>query len=1361
MTDSIARLRNKWAIPILIFVIALVPRVYVALNDCSLPISDEHTYDKYAWSFAQNAGRVEKGKFIHHPLGSFTYRPPGYPLFLGLIYKALGHSYRAARVIQAVLGASSCSLFYLIGRKLFSKAVGALSALIVAGYSLMVRIPSLLLSETLFIFLLSLFALCALSALEGGGKAMVFLAGAFLGLATITRPVVLPLIPSIFAWFILPGRFRRERLSNAVLLLLSLLLTIGPIVVKNYQIHGELIPISTHDGITFWRGVLKGDADYPSELTSLRDRIGDLPELVQRRLYYRAAIDYLRCHPGEISGILRNKLKLLFVYTSYKIAHKRVIVAEDPCLWYFLLSFGVLGGLLRPGEHLLERALMYAIVCSQVVVLLVYDVNVRHRIPLIPFFALFAAYASVTLFNAISEEVKGREKGERKGRWDWGLCFALLLAGAFYYIHGNVRWLAYDDEGGYLYAAWRITQGEMPYRDFLTPKLPLFLYPGALLLRLSGNSVFALRTASALAVLTAAFLLYLTVEKVFGAKVALLAMAVFMVHCDVFWSARFFRPEAYMLLWSMAGIYLFVRSYPGGQRLGLAVSGLLFALGTLARFFGALPFAGCALFVAYDALRGGEAKRAARKAVWFLAPYTALVGFLLALFALLTPSFFSAVLGHHLRQGSELTRLQVFIKGLKLYRDYFLSHPFLLALTVPAIVLSLRTKDKLSALFSLQLPTALICLFLSRSLAGRHLVHLVPSISALFASSLVSFADRGTKLFPRPLGRWLGAICILCIAALSMWPSLRENRWVASWREDDTALVADYIRTHTDEGDYVLSDYPGLNFYARRRNTFSGAGLSRGAALGGQITGADLVREIEENDVKMVLVNIAQGAHQMVNLRDYERFHRYVQGHFHLAGRLVYDYRLMEVYHRDDLMPSSPKVNFGDKIALTGLAWGDRPLDLIDQSRAMDRKRVEAGGEFELTIRWKALAKMDEDYYLVLTLVDEKGHLWGLGQKQLVDIGAETYWDEKGLERAVRFPTSQWPVGEVVLDRYELPVSPGTPPGRYQVRARIRPLSTWEGLEVLDTSHRSMGLECPLGIVEVSKPAKPPSLAELKIPYPLKEDLGGKVRLLGYDLSAEKLRPGDPLHLSLFWKALCKMRKDYDLLLQIRDDKGRVWAEGRFPLVSEGYPSSQWAKGEVLKGQYDLFVRAEAPACESWLFLNLIDVASGDELLNEDISLSKLRIAGRRREFTLPEAVQHPMRADLGHRVAFLGYDLAEEEVMPGEVLHLTIYWQAQRRMGISYKVFTHLLGADGRVWGQKDNVPVCDTYPTTGWLPGEVVVDEYEILVKPSAPAGKYLIEVGMYNEATGERLPAFDEEGNRLPESRILLDSEVRVKR
>ena len=108
--------------------------------------------------------------------------------------------------------------------------------------------------------------------------------------------------------------------------------------------------------------------------------------------------------------------------------------------------------------------------------------------------------------------------------------------------------------------------------------------------------------------------------------------------------------------------------------------------------------------------------------------------------------------------------------------------------------------------------------------------------------------------------------------------------------------------------------------------------------------------------------------------------------------------------------------------------------------------------------------------------------------------------------------------------------------------------------------------------------------------------------------------------------------------------------------------------------------------------------------------------------------------------------------------MHLTLYWQAQARMETSYAVFVHLLDAQNRTWGQRDNLPMKGAHPTTSWLPGEVVHDEYKIVVDATAPAGKYQIEVGMYDSGTLLRLTANDEQGTPLPSDRILL-SKVRV--
>jgi hypothetical protein len=135
-----------------------------------------------------------------------------------------------------------------------------------------------------------------------------------------------------------------------------------------------------------------------------------------------------------------------------------------------------------------------------------------------------------------------------------------------------------------------------------------------------------------------------------------------------------------------------------------------------------------------------------------------------------------------------------------------------------------------------------------------------------------------------------------------------------------------------------------------------------------------------------------------------------------------------------------------------------------------------------------------------------------------------------------------------------------------------------------------------------------------------------------------------------------------------------------------------------------------------------------------------------------PPPIQYPLKATLGNQVQFLGYDLDTVSIRPGQTLHLTLYWQTLAEMEESYTVFTHMLDKENRMWGQKDSMPVRGTLPTCCWVKDEIIADEYEILVQPDAPPGQYVIEIGMYQLETGQRLEVH---GRAEGGDRILLDT------
>jgi len=124
----------------------------------------------------------------------------------------------------------------------------------------------------------------------------------------------------------------------------------------------------------------------------------------------------------------------------------------------------------------------------------------------------------------------------------------------------------------------------------------------------------------------------------------------------------------------------------------------------------------------------------------------------------------------------------------------------------------------------------------------------------------------------------------------------------------------------------------------------------------------------------------------------------------------------------------------------------------------------------------------------------------------------------------------------------------------------------------------------------------------------------------------------------------------------------------------------------------------------------------------------------------------------LGEAITFLGYDLAPESLRPGETLSLRLVWRAESRPGNDAKVFVHLVGADGLIYGQDDSVPAQWQRPTLGWETGEIILDEHAVTVSPQAPAGDYTLYIGMYETASFARLP-LTVAGQRQPDDRLQL--------
>ena len=124
--------------------------------------------------------------------------------------------------------------------------------------------------------------------------------------------------------------------------------------------------------------------------------------------------------------------------------------------------------------------------------------------------------------------------------------------------------------------------------------------------------------------------------------------------------------------------------------------------------------------------------------------------------------------------------------------------------------------------------------------------------------------------------------------------------------------------------------------------------------------------------------------------------------------------------------------------------------------------------------------------------------------------------------------------------------------------------------------------------------------------------------------------------------------------------------------------------------------------------------------------------------------IGHHLHVNFDNHIWLQGYDIAyQKPLQPGDVIHLKLYWQAQKPIDESYKVFNQSYFGDGKMIAQQDGYPGCENNETWRWDPGEIIEDTYDLHVNADAPDGLYPLYSGLYLEQNFERLPIVDANG------------------
>ena len=419
------RNRDPFALAVVAILIgAFVVRVAFVLMYRHIPLmNDPGDYNRLG-ILASHGHWFGRSKFA--PGGGPTaVRTPVYPAFLALVYWIFGPHPLLPRLAQAGLGVVTVGLFGVVARQLFDRRASIAAMVIAAVDPALLMTGGTLLTESFFIPLELGTIACALAYRANNDRRFAYLAGALAGLATMTRPIGIILVP-VTALLILrrPKEARSWFLPAAIVGIAAVV--IAPWMVRNQLAFHKFVPLATIDGVNLagtFNDTTRNDPRFPGAWRPVPDKppysavIHDksLDEAAYSDGLRRVAVQYARDHPSYVVAVFaRNTLRLgdLGELKLSKIAARAIGYGGHAAeaarfAWYVIFALAIVGAFTAsvrraPLALWLAPLLFWATTIP-------FSADMRYRMPIEPFAILVAgAGAAAILVRLRPDGVRAR-----------------------------------------------------------------------------------------------------------------------------------------------------------------------------------------------------------------------------------------------------------------------------------------------------------------------------------------------------------------------------------------------------------------------------------------------------------------------------------------------------------------------------------------------------------------------------------------------------------------------------------------------------------------------------------------------------------------------------------------------------------------------------------------------------------------------------------------------------------------------------------------------------------------------------------------------------------------------------------------
>ncbi len=295
-----------------------------------------------------------------------------------------------------------------------------------------------------------------------------------------------------------------------------------------------------------------------------------------------------------------------------------------------------------------------------------------------------------------------------------------------------------------------------------------------------------------------------------------------------------------------------------------------------------------------------------------------------------------------------------------------------------------------------------------------------------------------------------------------------------------------------------------------------------------------------------------------------------------------------------EAVPNRLDISFGGAMKLLGYEA------MSNEERGTSELRP--GDSLAVTLYWQSLTEMKaevlaKDYSVFVHLLDET---------ELI-VAQRDMYPGQGL-----YPTSLWSVGDAIANRYVL-ILPETAfaPNQTQLEVGFYDFATGERLLAYGPKGELLGDNARFHEIEILP------RDEAGVPNPVNFNFGNRIALIGYDMDRRCASPGETIHLTLYWQALVKMKKNYSVFTHVLGEENRIWAQKDSWPQSGNAPTSTWEPGQTIEDEYELTVNHETPAHVYDVEIGLYLAATGDRLrvigesgrlLDDRVLLSKVRV---------------------------------------------------------------------------------------------------------------------------------------------------------